>query len=92
MVIVNSGTGASGARLIWRIAKPLLVSPFISQKLRRYVSQPNTKDLAQLAELTAAKTIRPAIDRTVSVEEVPEALRLIQSGRSRGKIVVRIGC
>ena len=90
LVILNSGTGAKGLRLIWRIFHPILLSPFISQRLRRYVSQPNRKDLEQLAELAASKTIRPAFDRVVPLEEAPAALEHLASGRARGKVVVRV--
>jgi NADPH:quinone reductase-like Zn-dependent oxidoreductase len=48
---------------------------------------------AQLAEITAlveAGTIRPVIDRVVPFAEAGEALTEIESGRSKGKVVVEM--
>jgi len=47
-------------------------------------------DVAALSELAASGMIAPRIDRVLPLEEVPDALRLLESGEARGKLVIRI--
>lgn len=46
-------------------------------------------DVARLAELYADGSVRPSIDRRYRLAEVVEALRYVEEGRARGKVVVR---
>lgn len=89
-LIVNSGTGATGLRMVVRLIKPLVVSPFVSQNLRRYLSMPNQADLVVLAGLLEAGQIRPLIDRTYPLEETAAALQHIAGGHARGKVVITV--
>jgi NADPH:quinone reductase-like Zn-dependent oxidoreductase len=45
-------------------------------------------DLERLGELIAAGALRPAIDRRYPFRELPDALRYLEEGRARGKVVV----
>lgn len=90
LLIVNSGTGARGLRMLVRLFKPLLLSPFVRHRLRRYLSTPNHPDLVALAELVGAGKLRPVIDHTCTLEETPRALEYIEAGHARGKVVVRL--
>jgi NADPH:quinone reductase-like Zn-dependent oxidoreductase len=47
-------------------------------------------DMAYLAELLAGGSIRPRIDRTYELADVPDAIRYLESGAAMGKIVIRI--
>jgi NADPH:quinone reductase-like Zn-dependent oxidoreductase len=47
-------------------------------------------DLAYLAGLVEAGLLEPVIDRRVGLEDVPAALREMQEGRTRGKVVVTV--
>ncbi|MGK0189995.1 MAG: NADPH:quinone reductase-like Zn-dependent oxidoreductase [Verrucomicrobiales bacterium] len=89
-LIVNSGTGARGMAMLIRLIKPLLVSPFIRQKLRRYLSVPNHEDLVVLKELVESGKLRPVIDKAYSLDDTPAALVYIEGGHARGKVVVGI--
>lgn len=46
--------------------------------------------LAQLGELIDAGTLRPVVDRTYPFDQAAEALAHVESGRSKGKVVVEI--
>ena len=50
-LILNSGSGMRGFKLLVRLVKPLVVSPFVRQNLRRYLSVPNHEDLLVLKKL-----------------------------------------
>ena len=90
-LVLNSGTGASGMAMMIRLLKPVLLSPFVRQNLRRYVSGPNRRDLTALKDMVDLGKIRPEIDRTFPLAETGAALRYIEGGHAHGKIVVTIG-
>jgi NADPH:quinone reductase-like Zn-dependent oxidoreductase len=46
--------------------------------------------LAQVAELFAAGTVVPVIDKRYPLSEVPEALRYVGEGRANGKVVITV--
>jgi NADPH:quinone reductase-like Zn-dependent oxidoreductase len=87
-LVLNSGTGAGGLGLLTRLVRPMLVSPFVSQTLRRYYSVPKHEDLETLAAMVASGTLRPAIDATYPLRDAAAALRHIEDGHARGKVVV----
>lgn len=89
-LVLNSGTGATGLRLLVRLVRPILLSPFTRQSLRRYLSSPNEADLAHLRDLAESGAIRPVIDRTFPLAEAPDALRLVAGGHARGKVVIAV--
>ena len=66
------------------------MSPFIGQKIRFFVATPNRADLEVLADLMAAGTVTTEIDRCYPLNEAAEAMRLLESGHARGKVVVTI--
>jgi hypothetical protein len=53
-----------------------------------YSSGPNDGDLATLKELIEAGKITPVIDMTYSLSETPEAIRYLEEGHTRGKVVI----
>ena len=89
-LVLNSGTGATGMRMLARLVWPIVLSPFTSHRLRRFISNPNCADLEWLAKRAAEGSLRPIIGSRYRLAETADALRLIESGRSRGKVVVTV--
>lgn len=87
-LVLNSGTGNDGLAMVIRLAAPVVISPFVKQTLKRFLSSPNHADLVVLKEMAEANQLRPHIERTYTLEQVPEALHHIASGHARGKQVV----
>jgi alcohol dehydrogenase len=56
----------------------------------RASTRESNEDLVHLAELVASGAIRPFIDRTYPLNEVPEAYRYVKTGRKRGNVVITI--
>jgi len=73
-----------------RIIKAVVLSPFVSQKLGTFLAKPNKEDLQFLKELIEAGKVTPVIDRTYSLSEVPEAIRYLEEGHARGKVVITV--
>jgi NADPH:quinone reductase-like Zn-dependent oxidoreductase len=74
-----------------RQTKTLLLSPFVSQRMRVFVVRHNREDLAVLKELVEAGKIAPIVGRRYALSGVPEALRYQGHGHARGKIVIGTG-
>jgi NADPH:quinone reductase-like Zn-dependent oxidoreductase len=94
-ICVNVGLGGAGWRedtglhLIRALTTPLM-SKFTSQKFKFFVAQLNHADLAYLAELMQSGQVKPVIDRTYTLQQVPEALDYLEAGHARGKVVITI--
>jgi len=74
-----------------RNVKALLSSPFVSQRLVAFTVKPNTDDLLFLNALIEAGAVTPVIDRSYPLREVPDAIRYLEEGHARGKLVVTVG-
>jgi len=86
-----------GGRMTYRGLGPLphLGATLVMSKVRRrtvrfFVAKIERDDLAYLASLLEAGTIRSVIDRTYPLAEAPEALAYLGEGHARGKIVVTV--
>ena len=89
-LVLNSGTGASGLRMLVRLVRPVVLSPFSSQTMRRYLSNANHEDLEVLKGMVEAGQVKPVIGRTYPLDDTVEALRLVASGHARGKVVLAV--
>ena len=67
-----------------------VLSRFVGQRLRMLASKPRQEDLQTLRELIEAGKLTPVIDRTYPLREVPEAIRQLEAGHTRGKIVITV--
>ena len=75
------------------LVKPLeawLLSPFTSQKFGMIFAELNKDDLATLAGLMESGKVTSVIDRTYKLAEAAEALRYLEKGHARGKVIVTV--
>ena len=76
-----------------QIFQPMLLGALVSsegRKMTNLAMKPDTKDLTFVKELIEAGKIKPVIDKSYPLNELPEALHYYGDGRSRGKVVVTI--
>jgi NADPH:quinone reductase-like Zn-dependent oxidoreductase len=74
-----------------RMIKALMLSRFVSQTLVIFfVPKPSKEDLTILQELIEARKITPVIDKCYTLSEVPEAIRYLEEGHARGKVVITL--
>ncbi len=90
LVIVGGEGGGRWLGGTDRQLRALLLSPFVRQKLRSFISMPRKDDLQFVKELVEAGRITPAIDKTYPLSDVPAAIRHLEAGRARGKVVITI--
>jgi NADPH:quinone reductase-like Zn-dependent oxidoreductase len=94
-ICVLAGMGSAGkhegqwSRLFGNL-KSFFVSPFISQKFKMFIAKTLKADLAVLGDLMEQGKLSPVIDRQYPMSETTEALRYLEEGHARGKIVVTV--
>jgi len=81
----NSGNG--GFSLMIAAA---LQSIFLRQQGTPFLATQSPQDLLDLAALVEADQLTPTVVDTFPLSETPEAFRIIESGRARGKIVIEV--
>jgi NADPH:quinone reductase-like Zn-dependent oxidoreductase len=82
-------TGGSNRQL----TEALLLGPLLSMGRQRFgnvLVKPNQADLLVLKELCETEKVRPVIDRRFPLSDVPSAVRYIEDGHARGKVVVTV--
>ncbi len=92
--IVVGGGGVNDSR--WTgpmigVTKMLLLKSFVSQEMNMMMAEMKRKDLTDLADLVQAGKLKPVIDRTYPFSQLPEAIRYLEEGHARGKVVVTVG-
>ncbi|MGD1047313.1 MAG: NAD(P)-dependent alcohol dehydrogenase [Candidatus Krumholzibacteriaceae bacterium] len=70
------------------ILKAVVLSRFVSQKIVSFLARLNKDDLIVMRDLLEAGKVVPVIDRSYPLSDVPEAIRYLEEGHARGKVVI----
>jgi NADPH:quinone reductase-like Zn-dependent oxidoreductase len=70
--------------------KAMLVAPFVSQKMVFILAQLKQDDLGTLRDLMQTGKLTPVIDRRYKLSETAEAIRYLEEGHARGKVVITL--
>jgi len=94
-ICVMAGVGGAGWHdgMGMRLAGELnayVRSRFISEKFVAYIAQFNKKDMTILRDLMQSGKVTPVIDRTYKLSKTADALRYLEQGHARGKVVVTV--
>jgi NADPH:quinone reductase-like Zn-dependent oxidoreductase len=89
-IVGGEGGGRWTGGFFRQVLRAPLVSLFSGQKLRPVVSKENKEDLVALAELVEAGKVTPVVGRTYPLIEAADAIRELERGHARGKIVVTV--
>jgi NADPH:quinone reductase-like Zn-dependent oxidoreductase len=91
LVIVGGDGGGPWTGGFFRgMLRAPVVSLFVGQRLRGLASKVKREDLIALTEMIDAGTLTPVIDRTYPLIEAPDAIRYLEEGHARGKIVITV--
>ncbi len=89
LVGVGSADGGAGmASIVAGLIETAVVSRFGNQKMPFFLAKNSTEDLLVLKELIEAGKVKPVIDRTYPLSETAEAIRYLEEGHARGKVVI----
>jgi NADPH:quinone reductase-like Zn-dependent oxidoreductase len=89
--VLIGGGGPDNGKWIGPLINPvksMLLSPFVRQDLDVLFAELNTEDLTTLAKLMEEGKVTSVIDRRYSLAETPEAIRYLETGRARGKVII----
>ncbi|HLR95786.1 MAG TPA: NAD(P)-dependent alcohol dehydrogenase [Jiangellaceae bacterium] len=90
LVVVGGEGGGHWVGTTYRSLQAPLLSPFVGQKLRPLMPNENHQDMSVLTQLIDAGKLMPAIDRTYPLAEAPKAIRYLEEGHARGKVVITL--
>jgi NADPH:quinone reductase-like Zn-dependent oxidoreductase len=93
LCVMIGGGGPNDGRFIGPMARPIkamIAAPFVSQKFGMLLADLNHDDLAFLADLMQSGKVTPVIDRTYKLGDLPDALRYLEQGHARGKVVIDV--
>jgi NADPH:quinone reductase-like Zn-dependent oxidoreductase len=86
-------SGESSGRWIGplsRILEALVESPFVGQQLVPFIAKRSADDLRVVKGLIEAGKVTPVVDRTYPLREAPDAVRYVEAGHTRGKVVLTV--
>jgi NADPH:quinone reductase-like Zn-dependent oxidoreductase len=67
-----------------------VLAPVVSQRMAFFLAHQNRDDLAVLRDLLQAGKAAPVIDRTYPLTDAAEAIRYLEKGHARGKVVITL--
>src|SRR5437763_10786216 len=93
-IVVVGGGGVNDSR--WTgplvgVMKMLVLKRFVTQEMTMMLAEMNKKDPIVLADLIQTGKVRVVIDRTYTFSQFAEAMRYLEEGHARGKVVLTVG-
>lgn len=89
--ILIGGGGPDAGNWIGPLARPLTAlfyNPFVSEEFVPFLARLTQQDLDLLSELMRTGAVTPVVDRRYTLSEVPDAVRYVEGGHARGKVVI----
>ncbi len=90
LVVIGAPPGRWVVSMVANLLKPLLVAPFVTQRLTIFIAHMTQADLAVLGELMASGKVRPFIDRREGLSAIPQAIADVATRHTRGKVVIAL--
>jgi len=91
--VLIGGGGANEQGLLGGLGKALwamVFSKFVNQQMGMMMADANGKDLTVLADMMQTGKLKPVIDRTYKLDQVPDAIRYLEEGHARGKVIIAV--
>jgi len=88
--VMVGGRSGRWIRPLDRVLGAAVVSRFVRQRLLFFIAKLPKDDLIVLKELMEAGKVTPVIDRTYPLSETREAIRYLEEGHARGKVVITV--
>jgi NADPH:quinone reductase-like Zn-dependent oxidoreductase len=73
-----------------RNLRALALSPIVRHRLTMVVAKHRHADLERLAQLVEAGELTPTVEQTYPLPQAPDAMRQLEAGRARGKLVITL--
>lgn len=86
----GGGLETPAGHLLAGMIKQLVLARFTSQRLVGILAKRNKEDLELLSRLMSSGDVTPVLDRCYRFSEVPQAIRYVEEGHARGKVVIAL--
>lgn len=90
ILVLAGGTGGGLLGPLTRFVNGLVLTRFVSQEVVPFLAKRNRDDLMFLKELIEAGKVTPVIDRRYPLNEIADAMRYVEEGHARGKVVITV--
>ncbi len=90
LVIVGGSSGGPWLGGMSGAIEAKALAPFVKQKIGFFLAKLNHDDLDYLRQLLQDGKITPVIDRRYKLSETSEAIRYVEAGHARGKVVINL--
>jgi NADPH:quinone reductase-like Zn-dependent oxidoreductase len=88
--VMVGGRSGRWIRPMDRALGGVVLSRFVRERLLFFIANVNKDDLTVLKGLMEAGKLTPVIDRTYPLNQTPEAIRYLEEGHARGKVVITV--
>jgi NADPH:quinone reductase-like Zn-dependent oxidoreductase len=91
--VMIGGGSANEQGVVGVIGKALwsaVYSKFVKQPMGMMMAQPSTADLTLLADMVQSGKLKTVIDRTYKLDQTVEAMRYLEEGHARGKVIITV--
>lgn len=89
-VMVGASPDVSLLTILSGMLKLLVSAPFMKQKILTFMAKRSQPDLKTLADLMQSGSMKPVIDRCYPLSESADAMRYLEAGHARGKVIVTV--
>lgn len=83
-------SGGASSQMFEAMLKGPLRSKAGGKSIKNFIAKPNQVDLNAMKGLVEAGQVKPVIDKRYPLMETPSAMRYLEEGHARGKIVVTV--
>ncbi len=90
LVLIGSTETGLWLKPVILMLRGAVYARFASQHIVNLLADMNQKDLTAIADLMEAGKVTPVIDRTYTLSQTAEAVRYVEEGHSRGKVVINL--
>jgi NADPH:quinone reductase-like Zn-dependent oxidoreductase len=90
LVLNGGGTPGHVFGPVGALLRAVVASLFVPQRLRPLPSKQNREELLTVTGLIEDGKLTPVVDRTFPLADTAEALRQVEQGHSRGKVVLTL--
>jgi NADPH:quinone reductase-like Zn-dependent oxidoreductase len=88
--VIVGGPVTGMVRFFSRLAQAVVLSKFAREKIVVFMAKSNQEDLAVIRDLMESGKVKAVIDRRYPLCDVPDAVRYLDEGHARGKIIIAI--
>ena len=89
-LVFVGGENSGNLTGLGRQLRGALISPLLRQRLVLLMAKERAADLEKLTALIEDGKVIPSVDRSYPLDEAPDAMRLLEKGQVRGKVVITV--